>query len=228
MSLYELTLEGEYAGQQTINRWNYLSSGSLGSVTGSFGLVFAAGFIPDGTPPAYNPDGLYAAIGALQVPSQKYIQVIAKNLYDPTDFYALPLPSNAAGTNNGEGMSPINAYGLRSTLVRLDVRRGTKRFCGVNEADSGSLGELTNGALELLDHVAMVMGETLLYGDEGSSLSFAPCILGKQKYTTPRGKTAYKKYATEALQLEHLAVGIGWQSYKEVRSQTSRQYKHGK
>lgn len=228
MSLYEMVLRGSYAGQEVVNRWNYLSSGSLGTVTGSFGLISAAGFIADGIPPEYPADGLFIAIGELQVPSSLYIEVIAKNVYDPTDFYTLPLPSTSHGTNSGQGMSPINAYGLRSTQVRTDIRRGTKRFVGVNETDSEELGVLSSGALELLQHVADVMSASLGYDDEGSSLTFAPCIVGKKKYTTPSGKTAYEYYPTEAEQLTHLAVGITWQPYTQVRSQVSRQYGKGK
>lgn len=227
MSLYEVVLTQQYANQQCINRWNYQSSGTVGTVLGAFGLVYAFGAIPDGTPPAYNEDSLLWKITLLQSVGNFYISILAKNIYDPTDFYDLPFPPLFQGQNTGESQSPVDAYGVRSSRVRTDIDRGTKRFSGVSESDVGSQGVLTSGGQAKVQAVADAMSATLTYTDEGSSLSFAPCIVKKEKYTTPRGNTAYRYYPTYTEQAAHLAVGVSWSIYTTVRSQTSRQYGRG-
>jgi hypothetical protein len=45
MPLYEVVLEQRYYNQQVVNRWNYVGSGTPASVTGSFALLSALGFI---------------------------------------------------------------------------------------------------------------------------------------------------------------------------------------
>jgi hypothetical protein len=86
-------------------------------------------------------------------------------------------------------------------------------------------GSGTLGAMELL---ASVMGDTLTYDDEGNTLTYTPCVVQKEKYTTPSGKDAYRYYATESAQAPHLAVGVAWEVYDTERSQVSRQYGHGR
>jgi len=227
--IYELTLEGEYAGQQIINRWNYLSSGAAVGITGAAALLNAAGFIDTaGNMPA---DTLGRAIQLLLSEEYSFIQVIAKAIREaPTDFYDYGYPAGTtAAAGSTEGMSPVVSYGFRTNLVRTDIARATKRFVGVVEGNVGPLGELTSTAKTTVQDIADLMSETLSYTDGGSSLTFAPVVVSKEKYH-PVGKTtwAYKYYDTIAEQLEHIGEGIVWSPYNFVRSQTSRQVGHGR
>lgn len=223
MAIYEVSLYSTYYGQNCLNRWNYVSGGTPAAVSGSFGLAFAFGLanLASNTTVYYRIN----AVSSNQVTFTGYRVV---NLYDPEDFYAAPFPTVQNGAINAEGMSPTQAYGFRSNQVSLAIARATKRFVGVVETASTPGGGILSTTLSSqLQPLADRMGEVLTYTDEGNILSYAPAVLHREEYTTPRGKRAYRIYPTEAEQLDHTAIGILWEPYANVRSQVSRQYGRG-
>lgn len=227
MNLYEVTLSATYFGQLCINRWNYLSSGVAVGVVPSVALIEAMGFVsPD---PDFIADSIAKLLQDLQSDSLTYNSVQCRALYDdPADFYDYPFPSGIVGNNNAsQGASPVVALGFRTTRVRTDIGRGTKRFSGMTEALMDAGGDLSAGAAGAADALAAAMSAVLSYTDGGSSLSFTPVILGKEEYETPAGNKAYKKYPTLTEQLDHIAQGFVWDAYPQVRSQVSRQYGRG-
>lgn len=235
-SLYELTLAYTFANQQCINRWNYVETGAPAAVSRSFGLVSAFGGIYDEVhvPPEYPPDSPLGKIAALLSTGVTFQQVTALAVYDPTDFYQTPFSPAYNGGQSGQPMAPFIAYGFRSTQVRRDVARGTKRFAGVVEEAVGADGLVnTSPTWDALLAIATAMTDVLTYDDEGNTLSYTPAICGKMEYDPNPpplmgNHRAYKYWPTEAEQLEHTAQGIIWQPYDYVRSQTSRQYGHGR
>lgn len=235
MAILEVTLSGTYFNQQTITRWNYVSSGTPAAVSLSFALAAAFGGIYDlvAIPPAYPADTPLGRIAANMGNEWDWQQLTVLNVYSPTDFYQTPFVNPYGGSAAGEQMSPVAAIGFRSNQVRRDVARGTKRFPGVREEDVGTGGVINGGVITNLNVVAAKMSEVLDYDDEGNALTFSPAICGKQEYDpNPPPATgnhrAYRYYPTEAEQLAMTAIGITWQPYTTVRSQVSRQYGHGR
>lgn len=232
MALLELTLQSTFQGQEVINRFNYISTGTPAAVSLSFALVSAFGCIydPDGVPPGYPADTPFAAIRAIQSSSVSYDQVSAIDIYSVTDFYETPFLEPATGGRGGETLPSFAAIGFRTGRVRRDIRRGTKRFVGVAEGDTGG-GTYTTNFRPLLEAAALKLSEVLTYDDEGNTISFAPCIVSKQKYTPDPlrpDRVAYRYYPTLEEQMQHLATGILWDYYPNVRSQTSRQIGKGR
>lgn len=230
--LYELTLYGRYQGQQCINRWIYNASGTPASVSGSFALVSAAGFINVNAFGEFNNESLAGRVQILVSTGFSFENVLARALYSATDFYERPFPTPIAGRKSGEAAAPFLAYGFRSNRVRTDVGRGYKRFAGVVETDMGAGGVLIGDAIDHTADLAAKMGETLEYIDEGQALIFTPAILSLQRYNPQTGLpdpegTARRPYPTLVEQLDHAALGIVWEGYPEVRSQVSRQYGRG-
>jgi hypothetical protein len=226
--LYELTMRGTFFNQQIINRWNYVSTGIGASVSGSFGLIDAFGAIDTaGVYPPLKPFQLI--MNCLSNLFTVYsLEARAASLYDPEDFYERPFPTPYAGNiAAGQGTSPALAFGMRTTRVRLDIARGTKRFSGVSEDQIDSGGVIASAALTRLASAADAMSDLLTFDDEGNVISYSPCVVGKQEYTTPSGKKAYRYYPTLVEQLTHIATGIVWAPYTTVRTQTSRQYGRG-
>lgn len=225
--LYELTLFGRYFGQQTVNRFNYLSTATPASVLGSFALTSAFGMIYGGG--GVDTDTVFGRIISLVSAAwtAETAQVRACADYDVEDFYERPFVPPVAGISTGDGQSPTAAYGFRSSRVRLDIDRGTKRFAGVTDTVSLNGGTLDTGAGTALALLAAAMTDIIEYDDEGTPIPFSPCIVQKEEYTTPSGKRAYKYYPTLVEQMEHIAVGIIWQPYSTVRTQDSRQYGRG-
>ena len=226
--ILELVVNQSYRNQLVVNRFHYVMSGTPAAVTPSFALVAATGYEHvAGTPLVF--DGGTVASGHQAIPhtSLQFVSAYARNLYSVTDFYERPYPTGVYGVNTGESMSPICSLGFFSSRVRTDIRRGMKRFAGVTESCFEAGGLLTSGWLSTANSIAELLSDTLTYDDEGNTLTFVPTILGLEEYTTSSGKAAYRPYATKAAQEAHLAQGVVWSPYAEMRTQNSRQYKRG-
>lgn len=232
MPILELKLQATYFNQECINVFAYQASGTPAAVTFSFALASAFGCIPDaGVYPSGTP---FANIRAPQSSGVNYDLVSVRDLYSVTDFYETPFnPAVTGSAGASTGVSPATAYGFRSSRVRSDIRRGTKRFVGVVEGAiaAGGLIDATQNAN--MAAIAASLGEVLLYDDEGNTLTFNPVILGRQRYNSnthlpdPAGN-AYRYYPTEIEQAANLASGVSWDMYNQTRTQTSRQYGRGR
>lgn len=225
--IYEVTLIQSYFDQQVINRWNYLSSGAVVGIVPSVALTQVLGFVPDA---GLFPEGTLArALQDIQVTTLQYVSVLTKAIREaPTDFYDFAFPSGVTGQDGGANpMSPTAALGFRSSRTRTDIARGTKRLAGISEPNVGAGGVLVPALDPLLEDIDTLMSTSFPYTDGGSSATFAPIIVQKEMYTTPPAKKAYRYYETIAEQLEHIAQGVVWTHYPQIRTQTSRQYGHG-
>lgn len=226
--LMEITLFQTYFNQKCVNRWNYVASGTPAAVTLSFALASAMGFLPVSTDLLDTTVG--GALQLMQIANVAFNSILARAVYVDDDFYDSPFIS---GTNGGvaagsEGLSPLNAYGFFSSRVKQSIGRGYKRFVGVPETATNAGGLMTSGILAQMTDLAGFMGDTLSYDDEGTTITFVPAIVQKEKYTVvASGKDAYRYYASQATQLTHTAQGIGWSPYENIRSQVSRQYGRG-
>lgn len=228
MPLYEVVLKQIYDGQEMINRWNYTRTGTPASVSGSFGLLYAMGFIPDGTPPAFPADTVFNLVRMIQTNEVHYVEAICKEIWDVEDFYTTPFVSTINGLQTGGTAPTFAAIGFRTNRVRQDIDRGTKRFSGFPQGWLGA-NNTVPGSAEAAENLAEEMSAALTYDDEGNTLTYSPCVVSKEKYhpaTNPTG-WAYRYYDTEAEQSTHLAQGILWQAYDTTRSQVSRQIGRG-
>lgn len=225
--LYEVVLRQEYYSQTIINRFNYVGAGVPAAVSGSFALIAALGFIPDNS--IYPAAGFFNILRGQLATTLRFVSVDARAIYDVVDFYERPFVSNLFGVRAGEPMAPFMSYGFRTNRVRQDIGRGTKRFAGTVETQVGAGGNIETGMVSQLQELADVMSDVLTYDDEGNTLTFSPCIVKKEKYHPPTSPTnwAYRYWANEATQMADVALGIAWDPYITVRSQTSRQYGRG-
>lgn len=228
MSLYEVVLRATYKGQECINRWNYVAPTEVPASLGAFTLLGALGFFQEGDPLAYPTDKMFYNIFHMVVSACAFTDVYAKNIYDPTDFYEAAINPVVNGSQgSGAALSPINAFGFRTSRVRTDIARGTKRFAGVAGELTQNEGDINATGIGLLNSLAAVMEADVSEDSAGVSYTFKPTIVSKLKYTTPSGHSAYKYYATLAAQSAHWAQNFVWQPYTNVRSQTSRQVGRG-
>ena len=224
--ILELVVNQSYRNQLVVNRFHYVMSGTPAAVTLSFALVAATGYEHvAGTPLVF--DGGTVASGHQAIPhtSLQFVSAYARNLYSVTDF------TNGHTPPVSTELTPVRACPhlfarLLLIRVRTDIRRGMKRFAGVTES-CFEAGGLTSGWLSTANSIAELLSDTLTYDDEGNTLTFVPTILGLEEYTTSSGKAAYRPYATKAAQEAHLAQGVVWSPYAEMRTQNSRQYKRG-
>lgn len=228
MAILELVINQTYFGNLVINRFHYIQSGTPAAVTPSFGLIAATGFLNSTLSGLNFESGSLARQWQTWVNEQvSFVSAYSRNLYSVSDFYETPYPSGVQGDIAQDALSPVMAFGLQTNRVRTDIRRGSKRFVGVGEGQTGSGGSLDSTTAAALDVLAGLMSDTLTYDDEGNTLTYVPCVLGLEKYTAPSGKDAYRPYGTEVEQLDHVAAGVLWSVMPKLRSQVSRQYGRG-
>lgn len=227
MAFFKVFLYQTYFNQQCVTSFTYESTGTAASVSTSFALTSAMGFIADGTG-IYPILTVFDAMRGLQSDQVTYTSVLTINMYDPIDFYSTPLNSGTVGFQAGEASSPVLAYGFRTSRTRRDVRRGNRRLVGVSEADVGPGGVIDGDQAALMDVAADFFGRTLTYNDEGNTLSFSPVVLKSLRVEDPdTGKIRYQQYPTEAEQAQNVMRSILWEPQGTVRTQVSRQYGRG-
>lgn len=226
--IYELTITQSYFDQQVINRFNYLQTGTLLGASGAFALLTAFGAFPVSV--TFPNDTVMGAWQDIVDPELIYVGALCKALYDdPTDFFDIAYATGVVGQEAGTlPMSPTAAIGFRSSRTRIDIARGTKRLAGVDETFVDDGGVINSSAAAVIATLADLMSDDLNYSGGGSSANFEPIICGKEKYTAPSGKDAYRYYGTLTEQMAHIAQNIVWSGYSTIRTQTSRQYGHGR
>jgi hypothetical protein len=228
MAIMEVLLRQRYYEQECLNRFHYIGAGTPAAVSLSFALADALGFIYTGTAPTSAAGTLFGWLRSLQAIAVEYVEVQIRDLYSETDFYLRPFVAGTHGVVDNEPQSPVLAYGFNSNRITTVVRRGQKRFVGVDDSTVDDGGGITSSWLTTMNGVADEMSAVQTYDDEGNTLTFTPAVLSLEKYTAPSGKPAYRPYASASVQLAHAAVGVNWSAKETVRSQTSRQYGHGR
>jgi len=225
--LYEVVHQATYAGQEIVNRWNYLGIGDDGLSNPSFGLASALGAAEAGA--VFATGSLFLNIALFQTSDLVYHQCLVRSIYVPTDFIEIPYPTPKPGTGaGGQGEPPFVALGFRSNRVRTDIGRGYKRFAGLTEGEVDAQGIISSGIAAGVTALANQLGDTLTYVDGSFTWNFHPVIVGKEKIpATLTSPVKYRYYSTEVVQADHLASGIVWEGYPQVRSQVSRQYGKG-
>lgn len=231
MPLYEMVLNTEYQGQQCVNRWNYMTTSVPAAVTLSYGLLAAAGFIQGLGDVDFPAGSLAELIRSLVNTGVTFVSVVAKEIWVLPDFYSTPFNTGTiGGATSGDLAAPFLAYGVHSNQTTRRVRAGTKRFVGVSEGFMGAGGLLDGISIGVLADICVAMNNNLSYDDEGSILQYQPVVVHKEKIVDPvTGKITYKYYPSEAEQIPaNVAQNVVWSPMPYVRSQTSRQYKHGR
>jgi len=230
--LLELVLQAHYFGQEIINRFNYLGTGTPGEDNAAAALAQAFGCIWDG---AAYPDGLpFKDILNLQTDTVVYDFAAARDVYSDIDFVEVPFVHPATGlAGSGQGESPAVAFGLRTNRVRLDVGRGYKRLVGVGEGWIDPGGVLGATGQTQLNVVAEALTANLTQSLGGNDYTFVPVIVSKMRYLPPTpvfnaAGTAYMYWPTYLEQSAHWAPSVTWEIYTTTRTQTSRQYGKGR
>lgn len=227
MALYEVVLRQRYFDQLCINVWNYFVAPGIGITPNALELLTLMGFVPTGDPLEFPADTVAEALATIQSDNVSYLAVSAQELYSLTDFEELAYNPPMLGINTGgDSATPFMAYGLFSERIRTDIRRSSKRFVGVMEADVNAGGELGSGAQTELTALADRMSEQLA----GVTSTYQPCTIARLKEPIPDTdpvRYRYVLYEDPSEQEEHIAAPLEWAIYTQVRSQTSRQYGRG-
>lgn len=120
----------------------------------------------------------------------KYYSIKSRNLYDNLDFVDLPIVGTPTGQRSGSALPQFNAMSFTSAIPAIGQKPGGKRFGFISETDTAG-GNLTDvsGLFDALDLCASLLGADVFSPAE---ITYAPVIVKRVKYTTPKGKPAYR------------------------------------
>lgn len=232
MAVMEVALLARIDGEQVINRWNYIASGTPAAVSRSFALFAALGGLYTDSPvdPGYPEDKLLWLLANSLHNSVVFEQISIMDVHSDTDFYESPFVQELKGGRGGDSLPPYDAISYRTNKIKKSVGRGFKRFAGINEGDQ-NLGRLGGGYIEAYAKpLAEEMSKTLSYDDEGNVVEFRPAVCSKNKIAVPDkpGKFQYKYWPTAAQQEEHSAIGVVWAVQPNITTQVSRKRGRGR
>jgi hypothetical protein len=228
MQLFEVVLRATYQGQECVNKWNYVAPADVPNHLGAFTLLGALGFFQEGDPLEYPTTKLFYNVFHALVSGVAFTDVYAKNIYDPLDFYENPIsPAQGGSQGSGAAQSPLVAFGFKTSRVRTDISRGTKRFAGVAGELLNAGGQINTTGTGLLAIIAAQMAATAEGDLDDVTYQFKPTIVSKKKGDGSPGHKGYEYYPDIETQSLHWAQNFSWSYYPQVRSQTSRQYGRG-
>lgn len=226
MEFYEITLEQSYFSQQVVNRWNYTSDAPPSGAIGALIALVGMGFMPYEEIDAFGATTVAGILQSLQSQEAFFVQAICKNLFNPLDYYTYAFPPDTHGlSGGGDGMSPTAAFAYTTDRTRSDMRRGQKRFVGIEEGNVAAGGVLTS--TETFQTLGDAMADLNIVPVGLGTMTFTPHVFGRVEYETPSGKVGYKYYPDATEQAEHIMRINQWTLKPQVRTQASRQYGRG-
>lgn len=180
--IYQLSLEQEYLGQACFNIFHYrqqtentdteiTTSEALGRAFDALILTF---------------------LKEIQVTTVEYKEINVFNLFNPEDVYSrVPTTETTGAYVSTDALNTFHAIELRTLRVRRDIKRGFKRFTGMDE--SMVIAGILNPALsEDVANVRLALSNDQQLPEETDTPVWRPVIVKRVKYVAPSGKTAYR------------------------------------
>lgn len=239
MSLYEATVTGSIGGELAIWRstWDMTSTPAGGNLP-AYRLLQALGFDETG-PDIPAGDSVFQAFASCATGQCLITSLFARNLYDPLDFYEVPLiDAWGGGQSGGNYMPPFVNAQWRSSRTNLDVRRGHISTWGIQEANVDDNSNVTGADLTTpMDNFAERMSAEVTHTIGLQTYGFRSCILSKERYqvagtgtdpVTNPARFAYRYYPTETEQRAHAAFNVTWAPMGKVSSRMSRKLGRGR
>lgn len=231
---YEVTLIGEIASQQVINRLNFTSNIDDVEVVSAYDLGIALGLDsagPDGPPLSSS---VLSAWLAAQTTAYALNEIMIRNLFSVTDFYTLPLGGadwlGTIAVPSGDRIPTFVASKLQTNRIRTDVRRGSLALTGGTEEQIEGADQWTSAYMTLLNAVAAELNAPPSRTDGSLTALYRPSVFGKEKYAVPGSdpvRYAYRYYTDETEFAQHAAVGVTWTALSDVTSQVTRKIGRG-
>lgn len=144
------------------------------------------------------------------------LKMVTQNLFDNSDFEQHIFPAATAGARTGDTMPAFVTLNFASAKPSLAQDPARKLMGWLSETDCAGQNIINTGTMgTALGNFAAALGQTLV---GGSGSSFAPVIVKRVPYTTPKGNKAYRlpKNAGESVTLA--ATGWGYDNLLDHRT----------
>lgn len=230
---FEVTIQGEFRSQMTINRLCFYTGSAVSTVVGAFQLAQALGYQPS-IPAEPLTDSVLFGLTSVQTPSYVMQKLYVRNLYSVTDFWqGILTGAGWAGQSpdGGSGALPFVATKLQTNRIRTDVRAGTLALTPFGETNMDAEGDLSTAALEALADLCNWLNAPPSFTAGSDTASYLPSVFKKEKYI-PEGNDADQPAYRYPDSLDALvgssAIGVTWSPVPRATSQTSRRFGKGR
>lgn len=200
--LYQLTFKSHFAAKNMVNVFTYRQQNANTDPTTSTPAALALAFAQDTLP----------LIEDVQITNVIYDTIEVINAFDPTEIYVTSsLPVANGSVTVTDIMAIFLAWEFRTQRQRRDIKRGYKRFSGLDESVVANNAP-TAGMLTTLNALGTGMSTPIQYSVFPLTPTFEPVIVKRIPYVTPEGNDAYR--------LPNSAVEMGSNYYAAVFTYT--------
>lgn len=206
--IFQLVMKQTYLGQECLNVFFYrqISENTDPDITSAQAL--ASAFDQDVCP----------AIAGIQIEACEFDTLEVINLFDPGDLNSRNITAVSTGAIVAtDALNTFHAMEYRTSRVTRAIRRGFKRFTGMDES-MVIVGQLNPSFYTVATAVKDAMNATIQQDGEPLTPNFQPVIVKRIKYVTSSGSTAYR-LPTDVVEAEYYKANF---LYTRVSTQNSR------
>lgn len=228
--LMELVIQGQTTTGMFINKYNLFNTSLGAGATAALNVIEACGY-DSGAPTTPVANSIFARYLGLTFPLFEFTQFYCRDVYDVNDFAQV----NVSGVG-WQGSRPTSTMEypafvgkIKSTRTRQDIKAGFKALPPMGEVDLISpTGVLAASYITAVSTFVATLADGVSPFVGLGQYFFGWTIVGKEEYTTPSGKKAYRYYEDPATQYEHLAQPVTWTPIERVTTQNTRKFGRGR
>lgn len=230
MKIMELVMRAEGSTGMIMNKWNLVNTTLSEVSNASLNIIESLGY-SSGAPTAPVANSVFDRWLELTYPSVELREFYCRDIYNVNDFAQVTV--SGSGWAGSRALTTADANfvcaKIKSSRTRQDIKAGYKALPPMLDPDMvNNQGQLASGYITLMTAfcTALANGTSPFVGITQAFFGWA--IVGKEEYTTPRGKRAYRYYEDPAVQAEHLAFPVTWAPVERATTQNSRKFGKGR
>lgn len=230
MKIMELVMQGQTGGTGLwINKFNLVNTTLSESSNAALNIIESLGYA-SGTPTAPVANSVFDRYCAIAGTGWEFTQFYCRDIFNVNDFAQVSVSGAGwQGKRSGVKEAAFVTAKLKSSRVRQDIKAGYKALPTMLDSDLTDVtGALVPAYITLMQSLVTTMsnGTSPFVGITQAFFGWA--IVGKEEYTTPRGKKAYKYYADPEEQAQHLAFPVSWFPVERATTQVTRKFGRGR
>lgn len=227
--MMELVLQAVGPTGLWINKYNLINTTLSESSTAALNIIESLGY-SSGAPTGPVANSVFARYIAMAGTGWEFTQFYCRDLYNVNDFAQVSVSGAGwQGARSGNKEAAFVTAKLKSSRVRQDIKAGYKALPLMLDTDIISpAGALESSYITLMTTLCSTLSNGTSPFVGITQAFFAWAIFGKEEYTTPRGKKAYKYYADPVEQAEHVAYPVTWFPVERATTQSTRKFGRGR
>lgn len=230
MKLMELVLQANTPTGLWINKYNLLNNSLSESTNAALNVIESLGY-DSGTPTTVVANSVLDRYLEMTFTAFEFTQFYCRDIYNVNDFAQVSVSGTGwQGTRAASAYeAPFVAAKIKSTRTRQDIKAGYKALPPMIDGDmTSATGALATTYITLMTALCTALSNGTSPFVGVTQAFFGWCIVGKEEYTTPSGKKAYRYYEDPAVQATHLTGPVTWAPIERATSQNTRKFGRGR